>query len=188
MILPVYAYGQPVLKQEGQPISPDYPQLTELIDNMWETMYHAQGVGLAAPQIGLSIRLFVIDTIQIMEEGEEAKGLKKVFINAEKIAEEGPLWSYEEGCLSIPDVRGDVERAPQLKLRYQDENFETHEEVFTGINARVIQHEYDHIDGILFTELLKPIKRRLVKRKLENIRKGRAKAEYRLKFVVPGKR
>lgn len=182
MILPIYAYGQTVLKKEAEPIDPDYPDLEELIENMWETMYQAQGVGLAAPQIGRSIRLFVVDTIQLMEEGKEEEGIKQVFINAEKIEEAGDLWTYEEGCLSIPEVRGDVDRPPQLRLRYQDENFDTREKVFTGMNARVIQHEYDHIDGILFVEHLKPIKRRLVKRKLENIRKGKVKVDYRMKF------
>jgi peptide deformylase len=182
MILPIYAYGQTVLKKEAEPIDPDYPDLEELVENMWETMYQAQGVGLAAPQIGRSIRLFVVDTIQLMEEGKEEEGIKQVFINAEKIEEAGDLWTYEEGCLSIPEVRGDVDRPPQLRLRYQDENFDIREKVFTGMNARVIQHEYDHIDGILFVEHLKPIKRRLVKRKLENIRKGKVKVDYRMKF------
>ncbi|PHN07175.1 peptide deformylase [Flavilitoribacter nigricans] len=183
MILPIYGYGYPVLKKEAEPISKDYPELEQLIENMWETMYKASGVGLAAPQIGLPIRLFLVDTVQIMEEGQKEMGIKKVLINAQKIEEVGEPWAYEEGCLSIPDVRGDVERLPQLRIRYQDENFEEHEEVFTGINARVIQHEYDHIDGILFTEHLKPIKKRLIKRKLENIRKGKVKADYRMKFI-----
>lgn len=182
MILPIYGYGYPVLKKKAEPIDPDYPELEQLIENMWETMYQASGVGLAAPQVGLPIRLFIVDTVQVMEEGQEAMGIKKVLINAEKIDEAGELWSYEEGCLSIPDVRGDVERPPKLRIRYQDEQFQEHEEVFTGLNARVIQHEYDHIDGILFTDHLKPIKRRLIKRKLENIRKGNAKADYRMKF------
>ena len=184
MLLPIYAYGQPVLKTMAEDIRPDYPDIQELIDNMWETMYHADGVGLAAPQIGKPIRLFVIDTIQIMEEGKEGEGIKKVFINAHKVEEAGEPWTYEEGCLSIPDVRGDVERPPQLRLRYLDENFEEKENVFTGINARVIQHEYDHIDGVLFTEHLKPIKRRLVRRKLEDIKKGKVKVEYKMKFAM----
>lgn len=183
MILPIYAYGQPVLKKVGLDIDADYEGLEDLIANMWETMYNAHGVGLAAPQIGRAIRLFLVDTVQIQEEGEEAKGIKKVFINAEKIEEGGEPWTYEEGCLSIPDVRGDVKRPPQLKIRYMDENFVEHTEIFTGVNARVIQHEYDHIDGILFTEHLKPIKRRLVKRKLENIRKGKIASDYKMKFA-----
>ena len=182
MILPIFAYGQPVLKQVGQDIEPDYPNLPELIENMWETMYNASGVGLAAPQVGLSIRLFVIDTIQIMDKGKEAEGIKRVFINAHKVDESGEPWAYEEGCLSIPEIRGDVDRPPTLRLRWLDENFQPHEETFTGVNARVIQHEYDHIDGVLFVEHLKPVKKRLVRRKLEDIRKGKAKAEYKLKF------
>lgn len=184
MILPIYAFGQPVLKKMANPIDKDYPELEQLINNMWETMYHAHGVGLAAPQIGLPIRLFVVDSEQMMdEEKDKGTGVKKVFINAQKIEEGGDPWDFEEGCLSIPDVRGDVNRPAQLKLRYMDENFVEKEELFTGINARVIQHEYDHIDGILFTELLKPIKRRLVKRKLENIKKGNVNPEYKMKFA-----
>ena len=184
MLLPIYSYGQPVLKKMAEDITSDYPGIQELIENMWETMYHADGVGLAAPQVGKPIRLFVVDTIQIMEEGKETEGLKRVFINAHKVEEAGEPWTYEEGCLSIPDVRGDVDRPPQLRLRYLDEHFEEHEEVFTGINARVIQHEYDHIDGILFTEHLKPLKRRLVQRKLEDIKKGKVKVEYKMKFPL----
>lgn len=182
MILPIYAYGQPVLKKKAQDIQPDYPGLNELIDNMWETMYFAEGVGLAAPQIGRAIRIFLVDTAQIEREDREEEGLKKVFINAHKVEEGGSEWPYEEGCLSIPDVRGEVERPAQIRLRYRDENFEEQEEVFTGFNARVIQHEYDHIDGILFTEHLKPIKRRLVRRKLDNIKKGKIKVDYKMKF------
>ncbi len=185
MILPVYAYGQPVLKKVAEEITPEYPQLQELIDNMWATMYNANGVGLAAPQIGLQIRLFIVNTVQMMEEGKEDEGIKKVFINAQIIEEAGEPWVYEEGCLSIPDVRGEVERQPQLKIRYFDEHFVEHEEVLTGLSARVTQHEYDHIEGILFTELLKPIKRRLVKRKLDSIRKGKVDVDYKMKFFVP---
>src|SRR5690606_12727954 len=161
----------------------DYPELSTLIANMYETMYHAHGVGLAAPQIGLSIRLFVIDTIQVMEEGEEDKGIKKVFINAEKIEESGEIKPYEEGCLSIPMIRGDVDRPEVVRIKYLDENFVEHIETFTGINARVIQHEYDHIEGFLFIEKLKPLKRQLIKRKLDAIRKGVVEVEYRMKFV-----
>lgn len=183
MILPIYAYGQPVLKKAAAPIQSDYPALEELIANMWETMYEAEGVGLAAPQIGSSIRLFVIDTIQIMEEGKKDEGIKQVFINAQKVEEGGETWTYEEGCLSIPDVRGDVDRPPQIRLRFQDEHFADYERVFTGINARVIQHEYDHIEGVLFIDHLKPIKKRLVRRKLDSIRKGMVKVDYRMKFA-----
>jgi peptide deformylase len=184
MILPIYAYGQPVLKKVGDEISQDYAGLQELIADMWETMYHAEGVGLAAPQIGRSIRLFIVDTVQMMEEGRQEEGIKRVFINAQKLEEAGKPWAYEEGCLSIPEVRGDVERLPQLRLRYLDEHFDEKVETFSGINARVIQHEYDHIDGVLFIDHLKAIKRRMVKRKLDNIKKGLAKAEYKMKFAV----
>ena len=182
MILPIYAYGQPVLRKEAEPIGADYEGLAELVENMWETMYNAEGVGLAAPQIGKSIRLFIVDSQQMQEEGEEEKGIKQVFINAEKLEETGTPWGFEEGCLSIPDVRGEVQRPATLRLRYQDENFDTHERTFEGINARVIQHEYDHIDGVLFTEHLKPIKRRLVKRKLDKIKKGQIQQRYRMRF------
>ncbi|MCG8327087.1 MAG: peptide deformylase [Chitinophagales bacterium] len=184
MLLPIYAYGQPVLKKVAEDITPDYPGLQELIENMWKTMYNAEGVGLAAPQIGKSIRLFVVDTVQMMKEGKEDEGIKKVFINAHKVEEAGEPWTYEEGCLSIPDIRGDVERPAQLKLRYMDENFEEQEIILNGINARVVQHEYDHIDGILFTELLKPIKKRMIKRKLDSIKKGKIGADYKMKFAV----
>ena len=184
MILPIYAYGQSVLKKMGEPIDQDYPNLKELLENMWETMYNAQGIGLAAPQIGLPIRLFLIDTEQLDDgDGTGKNGMKQVFINAEKIEEGGKNWDYEEGCLSIPDVRGDVSRPAQIKLSYQDENFVQHEKVFTGMIARVIQHEYDHIDGVLFTELLKPLKKRRVRRRLENIKKGNIDPSYRMKFT-----
>ena len=183
MILPIYAFGQAVLKKVGEPIDQNYEGLAELIENMWETMYNAKGVGLAAPQIGRAIRLFIVDTVQIMDEGKEAEGIKRVFINAEKIEEGGDEWDYEEGCLSIPDIRGDVSRPAQIKLRYMDENFEEHTEVFMGMNARVIQHEYDHTDGILFTEYLKPLKRRLIRRRLENIKKGKIASDYKMKFA-----
>ena len=188
MLLPIYAYGQSVLRKKGQDISSDYPGLEKLISDMWETMYHANGVGLAAPQIGKSIRLFLVDTIQMMEEGEEEEGVRQVFINAQKIEEAGDPWAYEEGCLSIPDIRGDVDRPEQIKLRYWDEKFTEHTKVFTGLNARVIQHEYDHIDGILFTEHLKPVKKQLIRRKLENIRKGKAKVDYKMVFAAAKRR
>lgn len=189
MILPIYAYGNSVLKKKGEDISEDYENLQELIADMWETMENASGVGLAAPQIGLPIRLFLVDTTHFDEEEDiKEKGFKKVFINAQKIEEGGDWWAYEEGCLSIPDIRGDVERPAQIKLRYLDENFEEHTEIFTGMNARVIQHEYDHIDGVLFTEHLKPIKKRLIKRKLESIKKGKIDIAYKMKFPVQKKK
>ncbi len=173
----------PVLKKVAKPIDPDYPQLATLIANMWETMEAANGVGLAAPQIGKSIRLFLIDAGPMHEEGQEHLGKRGVFINAEIIEEAGEDCSYSEGCLSIPDVTGDVARPEEITIRYQDENFVEHTETFTGMNARVIQHEYDHIEGVLFTELLKPLKRRLIQRKLEKIRKGEHSGAYRMRFV-----
>ncbi|WP_116106749.1 peptide deformylase [Lewinella sp. IMCC34191] len=183
MILPIYAYGQPVLKKVAEPIDKDYPELDKLIADMWETMEEANGVGLAAPQIGKSIRLFIVDSAPMQAEGEEDKGIRQVFINAEIIEEAGDDCSYSEGCLSIPDVSGDVDRPEEITLTFQDETFEKHTRTFTGMNARVIQHEYDHIDGILFTELLSPLKKRMVKRKLEKIRKGDVELKYRMKFV-----
>lgn len=189
MILPIYAFGQPVLKKVAEDITPDYPGLRELIENMWETMHLAEGVGLAAPQIGLPIRLFVVDTHpkedDKKEKREEPKQppIRKVFINARKIEENGKEWTFEEGCLSIPDIRGDVDRPERIHLRYLDENFQQQEEVFDGLNARVIQHEYDHIEGILFTERLKPIRKQLIKRKLDKIRKGEVKVDYKMKFL-----
>lgn len=188
MILPIYAYGQPVLKKVAEDLTPDYPGLQELISNMWETMSNADGVGLAAPQIGLAVRLFVVDTHPDEEskakEREEVP-IRKVFINARMLEETGEVWPFSEGCLSIPDIRADVERPAVIRLRYFDENFETQEEVFTGLNARVIQHEYDHIEGILFTDRLKPIKKQLIRRRLEKIRSGEVRASYRLKFAPP---
>lgn len=183
MLLPIHGYGLPVLKKMCTEIDKDYPGLEKLIADMWETMYHAEGVGLAAPQIGKPIRLFFVDTLQIKKGSQKCEGIKQIFINAEIIEESGDDWVYEEGCLSIPDVHGDVERPDTILIRYQDENFETHEKEFTEINARVIQHEYDHTDGILFTELLKPIRRRLLKKRLDNIRKGKISVSYNMKFA-----
>lgn len=191
MVLPVYAYGQPVLKKKAEPITQDYPELAQLLTDMWETMYHADGVGLAAPQIGQSIRIFVVDTEEVDRKGKEAETdqpIKKIFINAEMLEELGQPWTYEEGCLSIPHIRGDVERQDSIRIRWQDENFETFEATFTGVNARVIQHEYDHLEGILFTERLKPIKKRLIQRKLEDIRAGKIKTDYRMRFVQAGRK
>lgn len=185
MILPIYAYGQPVLKKKATAIDAGYPDLKELIENMWETMNNADGVGLAAPQIGLGIRLFVVDTLDVDRKSgpvDTDTGMKQVFINAQILDTSGPVWNYEEGCLSIPRVTGDVERPPEIRIRWQDENWQEHEAVFTGINARVIQHEYDHIEGILFVEKLKPIKKRLVQRKLDDIKNGKIKTDYRMRF------
>ena len=186
MLLPIYAYGQPVLKKIAAPIGPDYPDLQSLIANMWETMYHADGVGIAAPQVGYSIRLFVIDTEQIERKGTNNiptdQPIKQVFINAQILEQTQQPYTYEEGCLSIPDIRGDVERPEGIRIRWQDEQFQEHEATFTGINARVIQHEYDHIEGILFTEKLKPLKKRLIQRRLDAIKAGQIKTDYKMRF------
>jgi len=182
MILPIVAFGTPVLKKKAKDIETDYKDLDKLIENMWETMYNASGVGLAAPQIGKRLRLFMIDTIQLEDEESDLKGIKQIFINAEILEEDGEAWIYEEGCLSIPHIRGDVERLPNIRIKYLDENFKEHTKKFEGINARVIQHEYDHIEGVLFTTKLKPLKKRLIKRKLEAIKKGSVKVDYRMKF------
>lgn len=189
MILPIVAYGDPVLKKKGKAISKDYPKLDELLDNMYETMYNAYGVGLAAPQIGLPIRLFLVDTSPFSEdpdlspeEQETLKDFKRTFINAEITNEEGDEWAFNEGCLSIPDVREDVFRKPKITISYVDENFEQRTETFEGLIARVIQHEYDHIEGILFTDKLSSLKKRLIKGKLSNISKGKINVDYKMRF------
>jgi len=178
MVLPIYLYGNPVLKVKAKPISADHPDLAQIITNMWETMYFASGVGLAAPQVGMSIRLFVVDTLPFYEDKNPELGMKKVFINPEILEEHGPEWPFEEGCLSIPKITADVQRKTHVRLRYQDEHFNEFEEVFDGMNARVIQHEYDHIEGVLFIEKISPIRRQLIDRKLEKIKKGQCDAKY----------
>ena len=189
MILPIVAYGDPVLRKVGTEIDKDYPNLKELIANMKETMYNASGVGLAAPQIGKSIRLFLVDASPFAEDEEISekdravlKNFNKVFINPKILEEEGDEWAFNEGCLSIPDVREDVFRQPQITIEYQDEDFKTHNETLDGLAARVFQHEYDHIEGILFTDKLSTLKKRLIKKKLENISKGKVRADYRMRF------
>ncbi|EDP71885.1 peptide deformylase [Flavobacteriales bacterium ALC-1] len=195
MILPIVAYGDAVLKKKAKDIDKDYPKLNELIENMYETMYGAYGVGLAAPQIGLPIRLFLVDTEPFAEdesfseeEQEQLKNFKKTFINAQILEEEGDEWAFNEGCLSIPDVREDVFRQPKIKIQYQDENFEIHIEEYDGLIARVIQHEYDHIEGVLFTDKLSSFKKRLIKGKLTNISKGKIKIDYRMRFPAMSKK
>jgi peptide deformylase len=184
MVLPIYAFGQPVLKQEAIEIDPkSYPDLNILIENMWDTMKNAKGVGLAAPQIGLGIKLFVIDTTPYTkEEDEKFVPMKKVFINPVVLEETGTSWPFEEGCLSIPDIRADVERLATIKIAYIDEDGKEYEEVYSGLNARVIQHEYDHIMGVLFIDHLKPLKKRMLQRRLENIKKGQIECDYKVKF------
>ncbi|MEE9364677.1 MAG: peptide deformylase [Cellulophaga sp.] len=189
MILPIIAYGDSVLRKMGKDIEKEHPKLEELLSNMWETMYNAHGVGLAAPQIGLPIRLFLVDTTPFADDedlsAEEQKTLasfKKVFINAKILEETGEEWAFNEGCLSIPDVREDVSRKDTVKIRYLDENFELQEETYDGLLARVIQHEYDHIEGILFTDKLSSLKKRLIKSKLTSISKGKISVDYRMRF------
>lgn len=189
MILPIRAYGDPVLKKMAQDIEPGHPGLKQLIADMFETMYAASGVGLAAPQIGQSIRLFIVDASPFAEdedgqptEDAHLKDFKKVFINPYIVEEEGEEWSFEEGCLSIPNIREAVMRQPKIVLQYQDEKFKEHEETFEGFAARVIQHEHDHLDGILFTDHLTPLRRRLLQGKLRDITAGRTEAKYKMRF------
>ncbi len=177
MKLSIVAYGDPVLKKVCAPIEEAYPNLQELIKNMFDTMYNANGVGLAAPQVGLPIRLFIVDT-----GSDDKDRYKKVFINAEMIEETGVLWAFNEGCLSIPDIREDVMRKPNIRIKYYDENWALHEEDVTGMAARVIQHEYDHIEGTLFTDKLGLLRKRMLQSKLDNISKGNIKADYKMRF------
>lgn len=195
MILPIVAYGDPVLKKRATEISKDYPNLEQIIANMYETMYGAHGVGLAAPQVGLSIRLFLVDTAPFSdddsytpEEQAELNAFKRTFINAKILEESGEEWNFNEGCLSIPNVREDVSRCPKIKIEYQDEDFKTHIEEFEGLIARVIQHEYDHIEGVLFTDKVSSLKKRLLKGKLTNISKGKTNVDYRMRFPNSSKK
>lgn len=189
MILPIVAYGDPVLRKKAKDITSEYPKLDDLITNMWETMYNAHGVGLAAPQVGLPIRMFMVDTTPFAdddelskEEQEQLDGFKKVFINATIEEENGKEWDFNEGCLSIPDIREDVKRKPEITITYLDEDFKEHTETYDGLLARVIQHEYDHIEGVLFTDKLSTLKKRLLKSRLEKISKGKIDVDYRMRF------
>lgn len=200
MILPIVAYGDPVLKKEAEDISKDFPELDKLIENMFDTMYEAAGVGLAAPQIGQSIRLFIVDGSPFAEEDEDNPGqepdpraagienFKKVFINPIIEEEFGEEWGFKEGCLSIPKIREEVYRKEKVRLTYYDEKWNFHDEVFDGYAARIIQHEYDHIEGVLFTDHLSPIKKKLIGKKLVNISKGEVRVDYRMKFPMAKKR
>lgn len=191
MILPIIGYGDPVLRKVGEEISQEYPNFKETLANMYDTMYNACGVGLAAPQVGLAIRLFIVDTTPFgededlkNEEQQLLKGFKKTFINAKIISEEGKEWSFNEGCLSIPDVREDVLRKERIIVEYCEEDFIMKTEVFDGLIARVIQHEYDHIEGILFTDKISSLKKRLIQKKLKNIMEGKTFQDYRMKFFA----
>jgi peptide deformylase len=190
MILPIVAYGAQVLRSRGAEIKPDYPALEKLIEDMWETMYESSGVGLAAPQVNKSIRLFVIDSTQIftnLEDDEQGKypdapGLKEVFINAKISKLNGEPWPYTEGCLSIPKIREEVFRNEEVELEYDDQQFQHHIKTFNGLTARVILHEYDHIEGKLFIDYLKPLKRKLLKGKLNDISRGKISVDYKMSF------
>jgi len=190
MVLPVYAFGHPVLRKVSTDIASDHQGLGQLIADMWETMYHTNGVGIAAPQVGRAVRVFVVDTIQIVENFDDEdkelypneKGIKQVFINAHKVSESGEPWAYNEGCLSIPKIREDVQRAESVTLRWLDENFREQEGSFSGITARVILHEYDHLEGKLFIDYLAPLKKRLLKKRLEDISGGKVRVDYRMMF------
>ncbi|TXI76638.1 MAG: peptide deformylase [Flavobacteriales bacterium] len=193
MILPIRAYGDPVLKKETKDIEPGHAGLKELIADMYETMYAANGVGLAAPQVGLGIRLFVVDTHagadsddpdaeKAPEDADAEPRLKKAFINPYIVEEEGDEWGFEEGCLSIPNIREEVKRQPKLVLQYMDEEFREHEEEFEGFAARVIQHEHDHLDGVLFIDHLSALRKRMLQGKLRDISQGRTDAKYKMRF------
>jgi len=191
MILPIVAYGAQVLRTKGKEIEPDFPQLDKLIEDMWETMYESSGVGLAAPQVNRSIRLFVVDSTQIfsnLEEDEEGKypdspGLKEVFINAQIQKLNGEPWPYTEGCLSIPKIREEILRNEEVTVEYDDQQFQRQTKTFNGLTARVILHEYDHIEGKLFIDYLKPLKRKLLKGKLDDISKGKVSVDYKMSFI-----
>lgn len=190
MVLPIVAYGHPVLRKLAQDISPEYPHLKKLIADMWETMYTSNGVGLAAPQVNKDIRLFVVDSQQIfqnMEEDERKEfpddpGIQQVFINAHVVETEGKEWPYNEGCLSIPKIREDILRQETVTLEYEDENFQVHTKTFHGITARIILHEHDHLEGKLFIDYLPPLKRKLMKGKLDDISKGKVNVDYKMVF------
>ena len=180
MIYPIVAYGDPVLKKKASEVPRDYPNLDKLIADMYETMYNAHGVGLAAPQIGLSLRLFITDGAPFEEE--EVKDFKQVFINARILEEDGEAWKFNEGCLSIPQVREDISRLETIRIEYYDENWNLKSENFDGLAARIIQHEYDHTEGILFVDKISPLRKRLIKNRLLDISKGKVEADYRMKF------
>ncbi|MBI4946312.1 MAG: peptide deformylase [Bacteroidetes bacterium] len=186
MILPIVAYGDPVLRKVGVDIDKQYSGLEKLIADMFETMAKAKGVGLAAHQVGKSIRLFVVDASPLAEEDEhpELKEFRKIFINAKIVEERGDEWTYSEGCLSIPDIREEVKRLPTIRMKYMDENFVSHEEIFTGIAARIIQHEYDHIEGKLFVDRINTLRRTLLKSRLLDIAKGNVDVSYKMKFPL----
>jgi len=187
MILPIIVYGNPILRKVSENITPEYPKLKELIADMWETLYFTDGVGLAAPQIGLNIRMFLIDSDVFTEDEPSCKGFKKVFINAKILKTSGDDWSFSEGCLSVPTIREDVLRPSKVKIQYQDENFKTFTEEYDGLRARIIQHEYDHLEGKLFIDKINMLRRKLLNKKLSNISIGKVDIHYKIKLYKPKK-
>ena len=192
MILPIVAYGNPVLKKKAKEVPKDLINFDEFIENMWETMYNAKGVGLAAPQVGISSRIFIVDTSPFADsenmnddEFKLVDSFKKIFINPIIIEESGNEWNFNEGCLSIPEIRADIKRCDTVRIKYFDQEFREHHDTFFGIIARVVQHEYDHIEGVLFIDKLTPLKRKLIKGKLLNISKGKVETDYKMKFSKP---
>ncbi len=194
MVLPIIAYGDTILRKKGEAIDSNYNGLKQLIDDMFETMQAASGIGLAAPQVGHSIRLFIVDTVTALKHFEEdteienifegEKGINQIFINAKILKKAGEKWDYNEGCLSIPKIREDIVRHDEVTIQFMDENFKTHIKTFDGLAGRVIQHEYDHIEGVLFVDYLNPLKKRLIKKKLDNISRGIVSVDYRMKFPL----
>jgi len=185
MVLPIVAFGAPILRKKCKEITPDYPELATLLANMWETMYNAKGVGLAAPQINKEIRLFLIDTTPFVDDEEETEKVivKQVFINARILEETGEDWDFNEGCLSIPEIREDISRKSQITIEYMDEHFQQHTETYDGLTARVIQHEYDHVNGILFTDRVSALRKRMIKGKLMDNSKGKVDVAYKMRFT-----
>lgn len=188
MILPIVAYGHPTLKKTASPIEPGHPGLDELIENMFETMYHSEGVGLAAPQVNHSIRLFIIDAEPFTETRPELAGFKKIFINPYIIEESGEEWIFNEGCLSLPDIREDITRRPRIRIRYQDRDFNQYDEYYEGVAARIIQHEYDHLEGTLLVDRISPLRKILLRRKLNDISTGNIDVAYKMIFPARKKK
>jgi peptide deformylase len=186
MIFPIVAYGHPVLRKVAQDVGPDYPGLKEFISDLFETMYKTDGVGLAAPQVNRSIRIFVIDASHFSEQQPELEGFRKAFINPHITAESGEEWIFNEGCLSVPDIREDISRKPRVRIEYVDEDFVPHDEIYEGIAARIIQHEYDHLQGIMLVDRISPLRKMLLKRKLNDITTGNIDVAY--KMIFPGKK
>jgi len=184
VIIPILAYGDPLLKKFGEEIDPDYPGLEKFIADMFDTMYAAKGVGLAAHQVNKSIRLFIVDASPYVDEDKDLEDFREVFINPIILKEEGTEWVFNEGCLSIPGIREDVKRQPKITIEYYDESFSLKEKVFEGMAARIIQHEYDHVEGVLFTDRINPLRRRLLSGKLKNVAKGKVEIDYKMKFPL----